>query len=64
MKTSNKSISASPIAENWPQPASKLSSLFMKAKKINALGILQSANNSLIQLAELDERLAELPNTL
>ncbi|MEZ9516993.1 DNA repair protein RecN [Vibrio splendidus] len=38
--------------------------LIYEGEDVNALGILQSANNSLIQLAELDERLAELPNLL
>lgn len=38
--------------------------LIYEGEEVNALGILQSANNSLIQLAELDERLAELPNLL
>ncbi|CAV17640.1 DNA repair protein RecN [Vibrio atlanticus] len=38
--------------------------LIFEGEEVNALGILQSANNSLIQLAELDERLAELPNLL
>ncbi|MGF1754570.1 DNA repair protein RecN [Vibrio makurazakiensis] len=38
--------------------------LIYEGEEVNALGILQSANNSLIQLAELDERLAELPNML
>ena len=38
--------------------------LIYEGEEVNALGILQSANHSLIQLAELDERLAELPNLL
>jgi len=38
--------------------------LIYEGEEVNALGILQSANNSLIQLAELDERLVELPNLL
>ncbi|WP_260259644.1 DNA repair protein RecN [Vibrio intestinalis] len=38
--------------------------LIYEGEEVNALGILQSANNSLIQLAELDEKLAELPNML
>lgn len=38
--------------------------LIYEGEEVNALGILQSANNSLIQLAELDERLAELPSLL
>ncbi|CAK3681142.1 DNA repair protein RecN [Vibrio crassostreae] len=38
--------------------------LIYEGEEVNALGILQSANNSLIQLADLDERLAELPNLL
>ncbi|EGA68068.1 recombination and repair protein [Vibrio sinaloensis DSM 21326] len=36
--------------------------LIYEGEEVNALGILQSANHSLIQLAELDEKLAELPN--
>ncbi len=38
--------------------------LIYEGEEVNALGILQSANHSLIQLAELDERLAELPNMM
>ncbi len=38
--------------------------LIYEGEEVNALGILQTANNSLIQLAEMDERLAELPNLL
>lgn len=38
--------------------------LIYEGEEVNALGILQSTNNSLIQLAELDERLAELPSLL
>ncbi|MEZ9566788.1 DNA repair protein RecN [Vibrio artabrorum] len=38
--------------------------LIYEGEEVNALGILQSANNALIQLADLDERLAELPNLL
>ncbi|WP_139684121.1 DNA repair protein RecN [Vibrio tasmaniensis] len=38
--------------------------LIYEGEEVNALGILQSANHSLIQLADLDERLAELPNLL
>ncbi|MBA5764196.1 DNA repair protein RecN [Vibrio sp. 404] len=38
--------------------------LIYEGEEVNALGILQSANHSLIQLAELDETLAELPNML
>ncbi|MEZ9014670.1 DNA repair protein RecN [Vibrio splendidus] len=38
--------------------------LIYEGEEVNALGILQSANNSLIQLAELDERLVELPSLL
>ncbi|HAS62228.1 MAG TPA: DNA repair protein RecN [Vibrio sp.] len=38
--------------------------LIYEGEEVNALGILQSANQSLIQLAELDETLAELPNML
>ena len=38
--------------------------LIYEGEEVNALGILQSANHSLIQLAELDERLAELPSLL
>ncbi|NOI81338.1 DNA repair protein RecN [Vibrio tubiashii] len=38
--------------------------LIYEGEEVNALGILQSANHSLIQLAELDEKLAELPNML
>ncbi|RTZ16161.1 DNA repair protein RecN [Vibrio aquaticus] len=36
--------------------------LIYEGEDVNALGILQSANHSLIQLAELDEKLVELPN--
>ncbi|EGA66464.1 DNA repair protein RecN [Vibrio brasiliensis] len=38
--------------------------LIYEGEEVNALGILQSANHSLIQLAELDEKLAELPNMI
>ncbi|KLN62851.1 DNA repair protein RecN [Vibrio sp. VPAP30] len=38
--------------------------LIYEGEEVNALGILQSANHSLVQLAELDEKLAELPNML
>ena len=38
--------------------------LIYEGEEVNALGILQSANHSLIQLAELDEKLVELPNML
>lgn len=38
--------------------------LIYEGEEVNALGILQSASQSLIQLAELDEKLAELPNML
>ncbi|MFA0195530.1 DNA repair protein RecN [Vibrio artabrorum] len=38
--------------------------LIYEGEEVNALGILQSANNALIQLADIDERLAELPNLL
>ncbi|ANW23702.1 DNA repair protein RecN [Vibrio coralliilyticus] len=38
--------------------------LIYEGEEVNALGILQSASSSLIQLAELDEALAELPNML
>ncbi|MGB1975564.1 MAG: DNA repair protein RecN, partial [Vibrio toranzoniae] len=38
--------------------------LIYEGEEVNALSILQSANHSLIQLAELDERLVELPNLL
>lgn len=38
--------------------------LIYEGEEVNALGILQSANHSLIQLAELDEALAELPNMM
>ncbi|WP_439147071.1 DNA repair protein RecN [Vibrio sp.] len=38
--------------------------LIYEGEEVNALSILQSANHSLIQLADLDERLAELPNLL
>ncbi|WP_114767449.1 DNA repair protein RecN [Vibrio rhodolitus] len=38
--------------------------LIYEGEEVNALGILQSASHSLIQLAELDEKLAELPNML
>ncbi|AGV18611.1 MULTISPECIES: DNA repair protein RecN [Vibrio] len=38
--------------------------LIYEGEEVNALGILQSANHSLIQLAELDEKLSELPNML
>ncbi|MEF1172199.1 DNA repair protein RecN [Vibrio sinaloensis] len=36
--------------------------LIYEGEEVNALGVLQSANHSLIQLAELDDKLAELPN--
>ncbi|NVD06034.1 DNA repair protein RecN [Vibrio sp. JPW-9-11-11] len=36
--------------------------LIYEGEEVNALGILQSANHSLIQLAELDEKLIDLPN--
>lgn len=36
--------------------------LIYEGEEVNALSILQSANQSLIQLAELDEKLVELPN--
>ncbi|WP_038177233.1 DNA repair protein RecN [Vibrio pacinii] len=36
--------------------------LIYEGEEVNALGILQSANHALIQLAELDDHLAELPN--
>lgn len=36
--------------------------LIYEGEEVNALGILQSANHSLIQLAELDDKLVELPN--
>ncbi|MEZ8825842.1 DNA repair protein RecN [Vibrio amylolyticus] len=36
--------------------------LIYEGEEVNALSILQSANQSLIQLAELDEKLIELPN--
>ncbi|KGY12458.1 recombination and repair protein [Vibrio tubiashii] len=36
--------------------------LIYEGEEVNALGILQSASQSLIQLAELDETLTELPN--
>lgn len=36
--------------------------LIYEGEEVNALGILQTANHSLIQLAELDEKLSELPN--
>lgn len=38
--------------------------LIYEGEEVNALGILQSASSSLIQLAELDESLSELPNML
>ncbi|NRF24393.1 DNA repair protein RecN [Vibrio coralliilyticus] len=38
--------------------------LIYEGEEVNALSILQSASSSLIQLAELDEALAELPNML
>lgn len=38
--------------------------LIYEGEDVNALGILQSASQSLIQLAELDEKLADLPNML
>ncbi|MCK6265365.1 DNA repair protein RecN [Vibrio sp. ZSDE26] len=38
--------------------------LIYEGEEVNALGILQSANQSLIQLAELDEKLTELPNMI
>ncbi|OLQ85717.1 DNA repair protein RecN [Vibrio ponticus] len=38
--------------------------LIYEGEEVNALGILQSASHTLIQLAELDEKLAELPNML
>ncbi|MFA0054020.1 DNA repair protein RecN [Vibrio echinoideorum] len=38
--------------------------LIFEGEEVNALSILQSANHSLIQLAELDERLVDLPNLL
>ncbi|WP_282178049.1 DNA repair protein RecN [Vibrio nereis] len=38
--------------------------LIYEGEEVNALGILQSANHSLIQLAEMDESLSELPNML
>ena len=38
--------------------------LIYEGENVNALSILQSANQSLIELAELDERLVELPNLL
>ena len=38
--------------------------LIYEGEEVNALSILQSANHSLIQLADLDERLADLPNLL
>ncbi len=38
--------------------------LIYEGEEVNALGILQSASHSLVQLAELDEKLAELPNML
>ncbi len=63
MKTSNKSISASPIAENQPQLRQQAIELIYEGEEVNALGILQSANNSLIQLAELDERLAGITSS-
>ena len=40
------------------------SELIYEGEEVNALGILQSASSSLIQLAELDESLSELPNML
>ncbi|WP_070962590.1 DNA repair protein RecN [Vibrio sonorensis] len=36
--------------------------LIYEGEEVNALGLLQSANNSLIQLAELDKSLSDLPN--
>ncbi|MEZ9231780.1 DNA repair protein RecN [Vibrio amylolyticus] len=36
--------------------------LIYEGEEVNALSILQSANQSLIQLAELDEKLVDLPN--
>ncbi|WP_367987090.1 DNA repair protein RecN [Vibrio sp. NTOU-M3] len=38
--------------------------LIYEGEEVNALGVLQSANHTLIQLAELDPVLAELPNML
>lgn len=38
--------------------------LIYEGEDVNALGILQSATHSLIQLAELDEKLKDLPNML
>ncbi len=38
--------------------------LIYEGEEVNALGILQSASHTLIQLAELDEKLSELPNML
>lgn len=38
--------------------------LIYEGEEVNALGILQSASQSLIQLAELDDKLAALPNML
>ncbi|MFN3017350.1 DNA repair protein RecN [Vibrio coralliilyticus] len=38
--------------------------LIYEGEEVNALGILQSASSSLIQLAELDDTLSELPNML
>ncbi|NOH98054.1 DNA repair protein RecN [Vibrio sp. 99-70-13A1] len=38
--------------------------LIYEGENVNALSILQSANQSLLELAELDERLVELPNLL
>ena len=38
--------------------------LIYEGEEVNALGIIQSANHSLIQLAELDDKLIELPNMI
>lgn len=38
--------------------------LIYEGENVNALGILQSASQYLVQLAELDDKLAELPNML
>ncbi|WP_339387805.1 DNA repair protein RecN [Vibrio caribbeanicus] len=38
--------------------------LIYEGEEVNALGILQSASQSLTQLAEMDSKLAELPNML
>lgn len=38
--------------------------LIYEGEEINVLGLLQTANHSLLQLAELDPKLAELPNLL